>query len=205
MNLNKVLIAGRLTANPELRNTPGGQSVASFSLATNRVWTDKSGARQESTEFHNIVVWGRQAEIANQFLTKGSLALIEGRLQTRSWQDKQGQTRKTTEIICERIQLGPKPGGFSQSQKFSPGESSQNKKPDSKIEGSEREDIPIIDIDSEKDDIKPEDLPPPLNGSLDPRTSEKFEPVPEPYLNKRASRTQRSMIPPSLTKSSLTD
>jgi len=159
MNLNKVLIAGRLTANPELRNTPGGQSVASFSLATNRVWTDKSGARQESTEFHNIVVWGRQAEIANQFLTKGSLALIEGRLQTRSWQDKQGQTRKTTEIICERIQLGPKPGGFSQSQKFSPGESSQNKKPDSKIEGSEREDIPIIDIDSEKDDIKPEDLP----------------------------------------------
>ncbi|MDO8574555.1 MAG: single-stranded DNA-binding protein [bacterium] len=159
MNLNKEFIAGRLTANPELRNTPSGQSVASFSLATNRVWTDKSGARQESTEFHNIVVWGRQAEIANQFLIKGSLALIEGRLQTRSWQDKQGQTKKTTEIICERIQLGPKPGGFGQSQKFSPGESSQNKKPDSKVEGSEREDIPIIDIDSEKDDIKPEDLP----------------------------------------------
>jgi len=160
MNLNKVFILGRLTADPELRNTPGGQSVTSFSMATNRVWTDKSGARQEGTEFHNIVVWGRQAEIANQFLTKGSLALIEGRLQTRSWQDKQGQNRKTTEIICERIQLGPKPAGGSPNQRFSPSDSSQpgslgssNKKEE------EKEDIPVIDIDSEKDDIKPEDLP----------------------------------------------
>lgn len=155
MNLNKVFILGRLTADPDLRTTPSGQSVASFSLATNRVWTDKSGARQEGTEFHNIVVWGRQAEIANQFLTKGSLALVEGRLQTRSWQDKQGQNRKTTEIICERIQLGPKPSGRSSS----PGQSLEGSKnfEDTKQE-SPKEDIPVIDIESDKD-IKPEDLP----------------------------------------------
>ena len=160
MNLNKVFILGRLTADPELRNTPSGQSVASFSLATNRVWTDKSGARQEGTEFHNVVVWGRQAEIANQFLTKGSLTLIEGRLQTRSWQDKQGQNRKTTEIICERIQLGPKPAGTSNpNPKFSSNKSTQAGNLDSKKEDNEKENIPVIDIDSEKDEIKPEDLP----------------------------------------------
>lgn len=111
MNLNKAFILGRLTADPQLRSTPQGQQVASFGLATNRVWTNKSGEKQEATEFHNIVVWGRQAEIAAKFLTKGSLALVEGRLQTRSWDDKQGERRKTTEIIADRIQLGPRPGG----------------------------------------------------------------------------------------------
>src|SRR3989344_4344973 len=98
MNLNKVFILGRLTVDPQLRSTAGGQSVASFGLATNRVWTDKAGAKQEAVEFHNVVVWGRQAEIASKFLIKGSLVLIEGRLQTRSWDDKQGQKRRTTEI-----------------------------------------------------------------------------------------------------------
>ena len=111
MNLNKVFILGRLTADPILRATPGGQNVASFSLATNRVWNDKNGQKQEAVEFHNIVVWGRQAEVAGKFLTKGAMALIEGRMQTRSWQDKQGQNRKTTEIVADRIQLGPRPMG----------------------------------------------------------------------------------------------
>lgn len=111
MNLNKVFILGRLTADPQLRSTAGGQQVATFSLATNRVWYDKNKQRQEQTEFHNIVVWGRQAEVASQFLKKGSLALIEGRMQTRSWQDKEGQSRKTTEIVSERLQLGPRPMG----------------------------------------------------------------------------------------------
>ena len=109
MNLNKVFIIGRITADPQLRTTPGGQSVTSFSIATNRTWTGKTGNREEEVEFHNVVAWGKQAEIASQFLTKGSLIFVEGRLQTRSWQDKQGQSRKTTEIICERLQLGPKP------------------------------------------------------------------------------------------------
>src|SRR5512141_2709221 len=100
MNLNKVLILGRVTADPQLRTTTSGTSVASFSVATNRVWKGKDG-KQEETEFHNIVAWGRTAEIASQFLKKGAMVYVEGRLQTRSWQDKQGQNRKTTEIICE--------------------------------------------------------------------------------------------------------
>ncbi|MBI4094215.1 MAG: single-stranded DNA-binding protein [Candidatus Liptonbacteria bacterium] len=111
MNLNKVILAGRLTADPQLRATPSGQSVASFGVATNRVWTDKGGKRQEETEYHTVVAWGRQAEVASQFLAKGSLVMVEGRLRTRSWQDKQGQDRKTTEVICERLQLGPRPAG----------------------------------------------------------------------------------------------
>ena len=113
MNLNKVFIIGRLTANPEIRTTPNGQSVSSFGVATNRYWTDKNGQRQEETEFHNIVVWGRQAEIVVQYLIKGSLVYIEGRLRTRTWQDKEGHNRRTTEIITERLQLGPKPANIS--------------------------------------------------------------------------------------------
>lgn len=111
MNLNKVLLIGRLTGDPQLRVTPNNQQVVNFSVATNRVWTDKNSQKQESTEFHNIVAWGRQAEIISKFMTKGSLVYIEGRLQTRSWDDKQGQKRKTTEIVAENFQFGPKSSG----------------------------------------------------------------------------------------------
>lgn len=143
MNLNKVFILGRLTADPILRNTPGGQQVATFSLATNSVWKDKAGQKQEAVEFHNIVVWGRQAEVASQFLKKGGLALIEGRMQTRSWKDKEGQNRKTTEIVAERLQLGPRAmGGGS-----STGGSQSAPTADA---------IPTIEIDEE---VKAEDLP----------------------------------------------
>jgi len=151
MNLNKVLIVGRTTAQPELRKTAGGQSVSTFSVATNRVWTDKAGARQEETEFHNVVVWGRQAEIASQFLVKGALVLVEGRLATRTWQDKQGSTRRTTEIICERFQLGPKPAGAQQSTGFS-----TKKEPEPAAQIAPEE-IPVIDLDSET--ARPEDIP----------------------------------------------
>ncbi|MEK7641340.1 MAG: single-stranded DNA-binding protein [Patescibacteria group bacterium] len=152
MNLNKAFILGRLTAAPVLRSTPGGQQVASFSLATNRNWTDKAGQKKEEVEFHNIVVWGRLAEIAGKFLTKGGLALVEGRIQTRSWQDKQGQTRKTTEIIADQIQLGPRSaggGGFAKPQMEAPD------MPDSSGAPAP-EPIPTIQID---EDIKAEDLP----------------------------------------------
>ncbi len=157
MNLNKVLIAGRLTADPELRTTPAGDHVASFSIATNRFWRTKEGERKENTEFHNVVVWGRQAEIANQFCKKGSIILIEGRLQTRAWEGKDGQTRRTTEIIAENIQFGPRssvPGDVKSK------ETGREKEP--------KEDIPVIDLDAgdsggdqDKSDreIKPEDLP----------------------------------------------
>jgi len=109
MNLNKVILVGRLTQDPQLRSTPSGQAVCSFGLATNRIWIDKkTGKRQKQTEYHNIVLWRRLAEIASQYLTKGSLVLIEGRLQTRSWEDPSGNKRQRTEIVAERMQLAPK-------------------------------------------------------------------------------------------------
>ena len=150
MNLNKVIIVGRLTADPELRTTPSGAHVTSFSIATNRNWTDKDGNRKEETEFHNIVAWGRQADVVSQFSKKGGLLMIEGRLQTRSWEDKEGQTRRTTEIVTERIQLGPRPSGQGGSgpDKSEKENSGNNKKSD---------EMPVIDLDT--DDIKPEDLP----------------------------------------------
>jgi len=151
MNLNKVFILGRLTADPQLRTTSGGQSVASFSVATNRVWTDKAGAKQESVEFHNVVVWARQAEIASQFLKKGSLVLIEGRLQTRSWEDKQGQSRKTTEIVAERMQLGPRPGGARSAS------SSEAARDGAAEDAKQSGEVPTINLDEEE--VKAEDLP----------------------------------------------
>ncbi len=111
MNLNKVILVGRLTRDPEIKSLSSGQQVASFGLATGRFFTDKSGQKQQQTEFHNIVLWRRLAEIASQFLTKGSLVLIEGRIQTRSWQDAAGNKRYRTEIIGERLQLGPRTAG----------------------------------------------------------------------------------------------
>ncbi|MEK7578776.1 MAG: single-stranded DNA-binding protein [Patescibacteria group bacterium] len=108
MNLNKVFVLGNLTRDPELRQTPSGQNVASFGVATNRMWTDRSGVKQNQTEFHNVVLWGRLAEIAHQYLAKGRLVFIEGRLNTRVWQDQGGQKRNRTEIIAENMQLGPR-------------------------------------------------------------------------------------------------
>ena len=106
MNLNHIIIAGHVSQAPELRMTPGGQSVASMGVATNRTWTDKAGAKQENVQFHSVVLWGRNADIASQFLQKGSPVLIEGRVETREWTDKQGAKHYKTEIICENLQLG---------------------------------------------------------------------------------------------------
>ena len=104
--LNKVMLIGNLGRDPEVRSTPSGQNVASFSLATNRKWKDRDGNRQEQTEWHNIVCWGRQAEIAGQYLTKGKQIYVEGRIQTQSWEDKQsGEKKYRTEIVCDRFQM----------------------------------------------------------------------------------------------------
>ncbi len=104
--VNKVILVGNLGRDPELRATPSGQQVASFSLATNRKWNDRDGNRQEQTEWHNIVVWGRQAEIASQYLKKGRQIFVEGRLQTSSWEDRQsGEKKYKTEIICDNFQM----------------------------------------------------------------------------------------------------
>jgi single-strand DNA-binding protein len=104
--VNKVILIGNLGRDPEVRSTPSGQPVANFSIATNRRWKDRDGNRQEQTEWHNIVCWGRQAEVAGQYLTKGKRIYVEGRLQTRSWEDKQsGEKKYRTEIICENFQM----------------------------------------------------------------------------------------------------
>ena len=107
MNLNKAFIIGNLTNDPELRSLPSGQPVASFGVATNRIW-NKDGQQQQDTQFHNIVLFGRLAEIAKQYLNKGSLVFIEGRIQNRSWTAQDGTKRYRTEIIAERMQLGPR-------------------------------------------------------------------------------------------------
>lgn len=110
MNLNRAVIIGRVTQDLQLRTTPSGQPVCNFSVATNRTWTDsETKERQEKAEFHNIVAWRRLAEIANQYLARGSLVMIEGRIETRTWDDQSGNKRYRTEIIAENMQLGPRP------------------------------------------------------------------------------------------------
>jgi single-strand DNA-binding protein len=104
--VNKVILVGNLGKDPEVRSTPSGQPVASFTLATNRRWKDKTGNKQEETEWHSIVVWGKQAEIAGQYLKKGKQIYLEGRLQTRSWEDRQsGEKKYKTEIVCDNFQM----------------------------------------------------------------------------------------------------
>ncbi len=105
MSVNKVILLGRLGQDPELKYTPGGAAVCNFSVATTEAWTDKQGQKQEKTEWHRIVVWGKLAELCNQYLAKGRQAFIEGRLQTRSWDDKDGTKRYTTEIMASTVQF----------------------------------------------------------------------------------------------------
>lgn len=102
--VNKVILVGNLGRDPEIRSTPSGQNVANFSVATTRRWKDRDGNRQEKTEWHNIVAWGKQAEIAGQYLTKGKQVFVEGRLETRSW-EKDGQKHYRTEVICDQFTM----------------------------------------------------------------------------------------------------
>jgi len=105
MSVNKVILVGRLGRDPETRYTGGGQAVANFSVATDETYKDKAGDRQKRTEWHKIVVWGKQAEIAQQYLKKGSLVFIEGRIQSREWQDKEGQKRTSFEIVANNFRM----------------------------------------------------------------------------------------------------
>jgi single-strand DNA-binding protein len=105
MSVNKVILVGRLGRDPETRYTSGGQAVANFSVATDETYKDRNGERQKRTEWHKIVVWGKQAEIAQQYLKKGSLIFIEGRIQSREWQDKEGQKRTSFEIVATNFRM----------------------------------------------------------------------------------------------------
>ena len=113
MNLNKVQLIGRIVRDPELKALPSGMKVVGFSMATNRTFKDKSGAKKDTTEFHNLVGFGRQAEVISQYVKKGHLLFVEGRLQTRSWDGKDGKKNYKTEIVLETFQFGPKPAGTS--------------------------------------------------------------------------------------------
>lgn len=147
MYLNKAIIIGNLTRDPELRSLPSGVKVCSFSLATNRVWKDKNGARQESADYHNVVVFGRQAETVSQYMKKGNSLLVEGRMQTRSWEDKtSGEKKYRTEVIADRVQFGPKGNGSV----AGTGNSDNSPK-----KGAEELDT----IEYPEEDINPEDIP----------------------------------------------
>ncbi len=143
MYINKAIVYGNLTRDPELRSLPSGIQVTTFSLATNRVYKDKDGKRQEQSDFHNIVVFGRQAETAAQYLKKGSAAFVEGRMQTRSW-EQDGQKKYRTEVVADRVQFGPKGSGASQG-----GGTVQPKE--------EQESAPGIEYPA--DEINPDDIP----------------------------------------------
>lgn len=159
MNVNKVILVGRLTRDPEIRTTPTGQSVATIGMATNNFWTDKSGQKQEKTEFHTVILWGRQAEIAGQYLTKGQELFVEGRLQTREYTAKDGAQRRTTEVVGENMQLGSRAGGSSGASSAPRSQSSTSTPAAAKNTEPMRDDeIPTINLDDEKE-IKIEDVP----------------------------------------------
>ncbi len=149
MNYNKAVIVGRLTRDPEKRTIPSsGVSVVNLSVATGFIYNDRSGERKEITEYHNVVVFDKLADIVAQYLKKGSLALFEGRLQTRSWDDKDGNKKYRTEIVAEKMQLGPKSSSSSYQ-----GDDNTEK---SNSSSDKSNDIPIIDED---DDIDVKDIP----------------------------------------------
>lgn len=160
MNLNKVQLIGRLTRDPEIRTTPSGQTVATISLATNRTWNDKMGQKQEKSEFHNIVIWGRLAEIAGQYLTKGQEAYFEGRLETRAYTGKDGVERRTTEIIAENMQMGSRAQGSSAPRQTAPmGMGAAAAAPVTNRPQPVAEEIPTINLDEEQDEVRLEDVP----------------------------------------------
>jgi single-strand DNA-binding protein len=170
MNVNKAILVGRVTRDPDVRNTASGQAVTNIGLATNSFWKDKAGQKQEKTEFHNIVLWGRLAEIAGQYLTKGQEAYIEGRIETRTYTGKDGVERRVTEIVAENLQLGSRPRGAGYDASAAP-QSDQSSQPSQaqpqsqpgqsqKEKPAPAEDIPTINLeDEDQDEVKIEDVP----------------------------------------------
>lgn len=142
MYLNKAYIIGNLTRDPEFKNLPGGSVVTSFSLATNRTWNDKQGNKKEAVEYHNIVVFGKQAESSAKYLKKGQSCLIEGRIQTRSWDGQDGKKQYRTEIVADRVQFGSKLSSEASSTK-----------PETRSVAEDH------GIEYPEEDISPEDIP----------------------------------------------
>ncbi len=153
MNLNKVFLLGRLTRDPELRVTPSGKTVVNIGLATNSLRMDPDGNRKMLAEFHHIVLFGRLGEVASQYLKKGSLCLIVGRLQTRSWQGQDGVTHKRTEIVAEELQLGPRTVGESEERPLVSSETQEEVEDTISSEKQENQN------DDSNDEINVEDIP----------------------------------------------
>lgn len=162
MNLNKAFVLGNVTKDPEVRALPSGQQVTSFSIATNRFYTDSTGQKKQEAEFHNIVCFGKLADITSRYVTKGTLILIEGRIKTRSWQNQAGAKQYRTEIIAETMQLGPRGAGSAGG---SSGSGQYNKNQPSFAKASEDKDIPIIEenytapMNSGEEEIDVKDIP----------------------------------------------
>jgi len=154
MNVNKSIIIGRLTRDPELKTTPNGTSLCTLSVATSTQWKDNTGQKQSKTEFHNVIAWGKQAEVIGQYFVKGQEIYVEGRLETRSWDDKEtGKKMYRTEIVLERFDFGSRP---------------QNAAPQEPKQQQRQEPIPTIELDDtpeveavkvDDDEIKLEDVP----------------------------------------------
>lgn len=149
MYLNKAIIIGNLTRDPEQRALPSGVTVTSFSVATSRVWKDKNGARQEDTQYHNVVAFGPQASVAGQYLRKGSSVMVEGRMQTRSWDTPDGSKKYRTEIVVEKLQLGPRRDGVG-------GEGGSFQSNQTAPAGQQP---PLDTIEYPDEDINPDDIP----------------------------------------------
>jgi single-strand DNA-binding protein len=156
MYLNKAFIIGNLTRDPELKALPSGLKVCSFGVATNHTYKDKEGNRKDSTEFHNVSAFGRTGELVAQYMKKGSQVFLEGRLQTRSWDGKDGEKKYRTEIIAETVQFGNRPGGAGASPATGAGSSSA-KGAESASESAP--DAPADKIDYPTEEINPDDIP----------------------------------------------
>ncbi len=154
MYLNKALLIGNLTRDPELKALPSGIKVCNLSIATNRYYTNKEGAKQEVVEFHNVVAFAKLGELAGQYLKKGQQVYIEGRLQTRSWDGQDGQKRYRTEIVADSVQFGNKAGGFAPSGAAAGGKTDNKEAPagQSSSEAGEKIDYP-------QEEINPDDIP----------------------------------------------
>ncbi|MEI6480260.1 MAG: single-stranded DNA-binding protein [bacterium] len=155
MYLNKAFLYGNLTRDPEIKALPGGTQVASFGIATNRTFKDKNGTRQDQTEYHNIVAFGKTAETIGQYMKKGKPIFVEGRIQTRSWDDKgTGEKKYRTEIVVDNFQFGPQAPGTGGSAGYSAPSTSNTSA------SKPKEEVPSMDtINYPEEDINPEDIP----------------------------------------------
>ncbi|MEX0934563.1 MAG: single-stranded DNA-binding protein [Candidatus Saccharimonadales bacterium] len=145
-SFNQVILVGNLTRDPELKTVPSGQSVATFGMATNRVWTDQNGDQQEQADFHNVVAWAKLAELAEQYLSKGRRVMVVGRLHTRSWEDDDGKKNYRTEIVASEINFLDGPGGSEAADADATSSGSSTKKSSKKSK-----DVEIEDLDEEVD------------------------------------------------------